>query len=128
MKLIKEIAKVIGILVGIFVTMVVMAGCATSDKTRTIDADGMYANAASETVAIGSVKVMSSSKGEEAAFVEYEEDNAWLQPSMKLHNVRVQLTGTNTTVYAKDIVKSISEAFIAVKPSADIDPVGTGEK
>lgn len=128
MKLIKTIAKVIATILGIGMAMVVLAGCATSDKTRTIDADGMYANAAAETIAIGSVEVMSAPNGEDSAFIKYAEDNAWLSPSMKLHNISVQLSGTNTTHCVTNIVKSICEAFIAVKPSADIDPVGTGEK
>lgn len=121
MKIIKAITKVILTLLGIGTAMVVLAGCdTTTPKTRSIVADGMYANAASETIAIGSVEVMSAPQGEDSAFIKYAEDNAWLSPSMKLHNISVQLTGTNTTLYAKDIVKSISEAFIAVKPGADI--------
>lgn len=119
MKIIKAIAKVIATLLGIGAAMVVLAGCSTPPKTRSIEADGMYANAASETIAIGSVEVMSAPQGEESAFIKYDEKNAWLQPSMKLHNITVQLTGTNTTVYAKDIVKSISKAFIAAKPVQD---------
>lgn len=119
MKIIKTIAKVIATIIGIGTAMIVLAGCATSDKTRTIDADGMYANAASETVAIGSVKVMSSSKGEEAAFVEYGEDNAWLSPSMKLHKLEIFMTGSNSVSQASKIVDSIQSAFVAVHPKAE---------
>lgn len=111
MKLIKEIAKVIGVLVGIFVTMVVLAGCAT--KTRSVQVDGMFTEAGAGLLALGSVDVMAAPVGEESAFIRYEEDNAWLSPSMKLHKIQIMQTGTNSTEKLDVIVKHICEAFIS---------------
>lgn len=117
MKIIKAIAKVILSLLGIGTAMVVLAGCAT--KTRSVELSGLYANE-SGTLAIGSVDVMAAPIGEESAFIKYDEDNAWLSPSMKLHDIKIMLTGTNSTEQASALVKHICEAFIAVKPGADI--------
>lgn len=114
MKIIKDIAKVIGIIIGIFTAMVVLAGCAT--KTRNVELAGMYASE-SGTLAIGSVEVMSAPHGEESAFIKYDEDTAWLSPSTKTHDIKIMLTGTNSTEQASALVKHICEAFVAVKPS-----------
>lgn len=111
MKLIKEIAKVVGVLVGIFVTMVVLAGCAT--KTRSVQVDGMFTEAGAGLLALGSVDVMAAPVGEETAFIRYEEDNAWLSPSMKLHKIEIMQTGTNSTEKLDMIVKHICETFVS---------------
>lgn len=102
-------------------------GCST--KTRSIELAGMYANE-SGTLAIGSVDVMAAPTGEESAFIKYDEDNAWLSPSMKLHDIKIMLTGTNSTAKAELLVKHICDAFVAVRPEKKIDEAeeGTVEK
>lgn len=111
MKIIKAIVKVILTLLGIGTVMVVLAGCAT--KTRSVQVDGMFTEAGAGLLALGSVDVMAAPVGEETAFVRYEEDNAWLTPSMKLHKIEIMQTGTNSVENMTAIVKSICDAFVA---------------
>lgn len=86
-------------------------GCAS--KTRTIDLAGMYASE-SGLLAIGEVEVMAAPQGEESATIKYTEDNAWLQPSMKKHNIKIMLTGSNSVEKVDAIVKNICYAFTEV--------------
>ena len=88
----------------------VVCGCAT--KTRNVELDGMFTQADAGMLAIGSVDVMGTPVGEESAIIKYSEDNAWLQPSMKLHSIRILLTGTNSTANVTSVVESICGAFI----------------
>lgn len=111
MKIIKAFIKAILPLIGIGIGMVVLAGCAT--KTRSVQVDGMFTEAGAGLMAIGSVDVMAAPIAEETAFVRYEEDNAWLQPSMKLHKIQIMQTGTNSVENMAAIVKSICNAFIS---------------
>lgn len=109
----------IATIVGVATLCAALSGCAT--KTRSVEVDGLFTEAGAGLMALGSVDVMASPIAEESAFVKYAEDNAWLQPSMKLHEIKIMLTGTNSTQNAHKIVKNICEAFIAVKPSVVID-------
>jgi len=86
------------------------SGCAT--KTRNVEIDGMFVQAESQTVAIGSVDVMAAPVGEESAIVKYDEDTAWLSPSTKTHSIKIQLTGTNCTEKVDSIIEHICKAFI----------------
>ena len=90
-----------------------LTGCNTPPKTRSVEAAGMYANPATESLAIGKVEVVAIPEGEESAIIKYAEDNAWLSPSLKLHEIGVYLTGTNSVASATNIVDSICRAFIA---------------
>lgn len=96
-----------------------VGGCQTGERSRVIDAAGMYANPASETIALGKVRVVATPKGEESAVIRYEEDNAWLCPSMKLHGLEIFMTGSNSVSQASKIVDSIQSAFVAVHPKAE---------
>lgn len=87
-----------------------LCGCTT--KTRNVEIDGMYVTDTG-TLAIGSVDVMASPLGEESAMIRYEEDTAWLSPSTKTHEIKIMLTGTNSTASAKGIVEEICRAFTA---------------
>ena len=87
-----------------------VCGCAT--KTRNVEIDGMFTQAEAGILAVGSVDVMAAPVGEESAIIKYEEDNAWLHPSMKLHSIRIQLTGTNCTTCVTGIVSSVCQAFV----------------
>lgn len=99
----------------------VLIGCNTPPKTRSIEAAGMYANPATESLAIGKVEVVAIPEGEESAIIKYAEDNAWLCPSLKLHEIGVYLTGTNSVASATNIAASICQAFIAVAPTNRVD-------
>lgn len=101
-------------LITIAILAAAVAGCAT--KTRTIDLMGMYASEAG-TLAIGKISVQAIPEGIEAALIRYSEDNAWLAPSMKLHEIGITLTGTNAVASAEGIVSSICAAFQATAPS-----------
>ena len=91
-----------------------MVGCAT--KTRNVEMDGLFVQADSATLALGSVDVMATPQGEEAAIVKYAEDTAWLATfrdnPVKTHFIRIQLTGTNSTAQVAPIVKDICRAFV----------------
>ena len=90
-------------------------GCAT--KTRNVELDGMFVQADSATLAIGSVDVMAAPVGEESAIIKYGEDAAWLHPETKTHSIRIQLTGSNCVDKVDRIVENICKAFI---PTASI--------
>ena len=91
----------------------ILAGCAT--KTRSIDLAGMYASE-SGTLAIGKIEVQAIPEGVDAALIKYSEDNAWLSPSMKLHEIGITLTGTNSVQKADSIVEHICKAFVEAAP------------
>lgn len=86
------------------------AGCST--KTRNVEIDGMFVQAESATLAIGSVDVMAAPVGEESAIIKYEEDTALLNPETKTHAIRIQLTGSNCVEKVDEIVERICRAFI----------------
>lgn len=101
-------------LITIAILAAAVTGCAT--KTRTIDLMGMYASEAG-TLAIGKISVQAIPEGNDAALIRYTEDNAWLAPSMKLHEIGITLTGTNAVQSSEGIVKAICEAFQATAPA-----------
>ena len=96
----------------VLTAMLCLAGCA-GPKSRSFDAAGMYASDTGN-VAIGKIHVDAIPEGTDSAVVHYSEDNAWLQPTMKLHDIDIILTGTNSVSSATNIVKSICEAFTKV--------------
>lgn len=100
----------------ILLGLCLFAGCAS--KTRNLDMAGMYASEAG-TLAIGKVEVMSAPINEQTAQIRYKEDTAWLSPSTKTHEVKILITGTNSTQNAAAVVKEICNAFVVVAPGAD---------
>ena len=88
-----------------------LCGCAT--KSRSIDIAGMFASESGQ-LAIGKIEAQAIPEGDEAALIRYSEDNAWLQPSMKLRKIGITLTGTNAVGSATGIVESICRAFVSV--------------
>ena len=93
-----------------YLSSLLLIGCAT--KTRNVEMDGMFAQADSATLAIGSVDVMAAPVGEESAIIKYGEDTAWLSPETKTHSIRIQLTGSNCVDKVDTIVEHICKAFI----------------
>lgn len=93
-----------------FAAIVALVGCAT--KTRNVELDGMFVQADSATLAVGSVDIMAAPVGEESAIIKYGEDTAWLHPETKTHSVRIQLTGSNCVDKVDRIVENICRAFI----------------
>ena len=92
------------------VALGILTGCAT--KTRNVEIDGMFVQAESATLALGSVDVMAAPVGEESAIIKYGEDSAWLHPETKTHSIRIQLTGTNCVEKVDKIIEHICRAFI----------------
>ena len=94
---------------------IVLTGCGTP---RVVDAEakGMYVNAATETLAIGSGSITTIPGDKEASVGHYEEDTAWLSPSTKTHKFDVFLVGTNATQQAAKIVDAICKAYGTVAP------------
>ena len=102
---------------------VFLAGCASAaPKAKAADVKGMYANAATETLAIGSARITILPEAIESFMARYSEDTAWLRPSTKTHELEIFMTGTNATQKADAVVKSICEAFTASKGSAAAAP------
>lgn len=95
-----------------------LAGCGCATKTRNAELDGMYLSETG-TLAIGSIDISAAPQGEESASIKYSEDNAWLSPSMKLHEIKIYITGTNSTQNVGEVVKSICTAFVAVKETKE---------
>lgn len=95
---------------------VVLAGCFSPTKTRNVEMDGMFVQADSATLALGSIDVMATPTGEETAIVKYAEDTAWLatfrDDPVKTHFIRIQLTGTNSTAQVAPIIEHICKAFV----------------
>ena len=94
---------------------VAMTGC-TGPRVVDAEAQGMYVNAASETLAIGSGSITTIPGDREASVGHYEEDTAWLSPSTKTHKFDVFLVGTNATQQAATIVEAICKAYGTVAP------------
>lgn len=94
---------------------IALTGCGTP---RVVDAEakGMYVNAATETLAIGSGSITTIPGDREASVGHYEEDTAWLSPSTKTHKFDVFLVGTNATQQAAKIVDAICKAYGTVAP------------
>ena len=104
-----------------------LAGCASAPKAKAADVKGMYANAATETLAIGSARITILPEAIESFMARYSEDTAWLRPSTKTHELEIFMTGTNATQKADAVVKSICEAFAASKGSAAAAPADAPE-
>lgn len=108
--------------VAMIAAALVVAGCASAPKAKAADVKGMYANAATETLAIGSARITILPEAIESFMARYSEDTAWLRPSTKTHELEIFMTGTNATQKADAVVKSICEAFAASKGSAAAAP------
>lgn len=94
-------------------------GCSSAPKAKAADVKGMYANAATETVAIGAARITILPEAIESFVARYREDTAWLSPATKTHELEIFMTGTNSTQNASAVVKEICNAFVVVAPGAD---------
>lgn len=94
---------------------IVLTGCGTPRVTDA-EAKGMYVNAATETLAIGSGSVTTIPAEREASVGHYEEDTAWLSPSTKTHKFDVFLVGSNSTSHVSKIIDAICKAYGTVAP------------
>ncbi len=94
----------------------IFAGCGTPPKMRDVELDGMYVNGYSETLAIGSGRLTSIPGEREALAAHYEEDTAWLHPSIKTHKIDIFMVGSNSTQNAAQILGDICKAFAEVAP------------
>ena len=95
-----------------------LAGC-VAPRAKDVALKGMYANGATETVAIGSAKITLLPEAIESFVAHYSEDTAWLSPSTKTHALDIYMTGTNSTASASSVVDAICRAFVEAKTSPD---------
>ena len=115
-------------------TMIALAACAAgcysaAPKAKDVSLKGMYANAASETVAIGSAKITKIPDTIESFVAHYSEDTAWLSPSTKTRFLDIYMTGTNCTQTAGNVVDSICKTFADVAGKAAArEPETTSDK
>ena len=86
----------------------VLVGCAT--KTRNVEIDGLFSQLGSQILAVGSVDVMATPQGEEAATLKFGKSYNYFQ-SQPNYDIKLQLTGTNSVAQVPDIVRSICDAF-----------------
>lgn len=93
-----------------------LTGCSTPAKMRDVELKGMYVNGYSETLAIGAGRLTSIPGEREAMAAHYREDTAWLQPSIKTHELDLFLVGSNTVANADKIIEHICKAFADVAP------------
>ena len=98
------------------VASLIFAGCGTPPKMRDVELKGMYVNGYSETLAIGSGRLTSIPGEREALAAHYEEDTAWLHPSIKTHKIDIFMVGSNSTQNAAQILGDICKAFAEVAP------------
>ena len=105
-----------------------LVGCASIPKAKDVSLGGMYANAATETVAIGKAKITTLPESIESFVAHYSEDTAWLSPATKTRFLDVYMTGTNCTAGASQVVESICKAFVGMKAgnSNHVEQVETG--
>ena len=92
--------------------LIAICGCATQEKTRSLDLNGAYVSDSGK-IAFGSVKIQSAKAGAEAAMISYTESVPILSDE-KERNVHVTLSGTNSCQHAAKIVREICSAFMAV--------------
>ena len=106
----------------VLVTLAItLTGCNTPPRAKDVSLKGMYGNAASETLAIGSAKMTLLPDSSESCVFHYNEDTGWLNSSMKLHSLDIYMTGTNSTAVASNVVDSICRAFCGLKSAANPD-------
>jgi len=102
--------------------LTLLAGCG---KSVDVEGDGMYANANSGVVGIGSFEVVTYPEGVEGARIKYEEDTAWLSPSTKTHAFKIDIVGSNSCSQVSGVVSNICAAFVATAPQ--IAAINSGE-
>ena len=101
----------------IFTALAAIATGCKFDNLRDAELKGMYVNGYSETLAIGTGRLTSIPDEREALAAHYEEDTAWLQPSIKTHRLDIFIVGTNSTTNAAQILSDICKAFTTVAPN-----------
>ena len=109
--------KKLMMVVAVGAAIATMTGCGTPGKMRDIELKGMYVNGYSETLAIGMGRLTSIPGEREAMAAHYREDTAWLQPSIKTHELDLFLVGSNTVENADKIIEHICLAFTDVAPT-----------
>lgn len=95
-------------------------GC-ISAKSRQISAAGMYTDAKSGALVIGTADVRAVMPGESALMATYSEDTAWLSPATKTHSFEVVICGTNAPPHYEAV---IARLCAAVATTASIDAGG----
>lgn len=98
-----------------------ICGCATQEKTRSLDMEGAYVSDSGK-IAFGSVKIQSAKAGAEAAMISYTESVPMFCDE-KERNVHVTLSGTNSCQNAAKIVRDICKAFITVANTNGVSAV-----
>ena len=93
-----------------------MTGCSSSGKMRDVELKGLYVNGYSEVLAIGTGRLTSIPGERSAMAAHYREDTAWLQPSVKTHELDLFLVGSNTVDNADKIVECICKTFADIAP------------
>lgn len=102
-----------------------MIGCKSS-RVKNVELDGLFLQGDTGTMAIGSIDVMASPKGEESAVIKYDQDTPWINPTGKsMNHIKIMLTGTNSTDKADAIVEHICMAFVPTAAILSGEPVST---
>lgn len=108
-----------------------LVGC-ISAKSRQISAAGMYTDAKSGALVIGTADVRAVMPGESALMATYAEDTAWLSPTVKTHSFEVVICGTNAPPHYEAVVARLcaavaSTAAIDASAPTNAPPVAVDE-
>ena len=104
---------------GIYCAAIFLAGCTSAPRAKDVNLRGLYANPASETVAIGSAKITLLPDSIDSFIAHYAEDTVWLNSSVKTHSLDIYMTGTNSTSSAQGVINAVCKAFAAAQQPAD---------
>jgi len=85
-------------------------GC-KSDRVKDLELEGMFTQAESGTVAIGSIEIQAAPVASESVALKMWWDSPLLAPSEVRPCARLMMSGTNTCAKADEIVQAITKAI-----------------
>ena len=89
-----------------------ICGCVTEEKAVDVAGKGMWANAKSGKIAIGSLSVSTIPADTESAVLRIDEDTAWISDRFT-RDIDLRLTGTNSVSHLSEAIREICATFAA---------------
>ena len=99
-------------LIVVLAAAVALCGCVTEEKAVDVAGKGMWANAKSGKIAIGSLSVSTIPADTESAVLRIDEDTAWISDRFT-RDIDLRLTGTNSVSHLSDALREICATFAA---------------
>lgn len=91
---------------------VLFCGCVTEEKAVDVAGKGVWANAKSGKIAIGSLSVSTIPADTESAVLRIDEDTAWISDRFT-RDIDLRLTGTNSVSHLSEAIRAICATFAA---------------